>query len=936
VRDLYRKLALLGHELLNADEFFSYSRLFKNGASPSGKSYLTLLWIKQLISAGLIDSHNQVLTETFSSASRYLNQIHHPMNQPMWNFFIDSPPLAKSVSTFWQTISDTKYDPVWRNPESLGWLFQYFLEPGLETYRSRSSAKIKESHLSLRTQQFTPEWIADFLVQNTIGRLWYSMHSDSRLVLNWEYFVPAEMKCSPCEIKRAIDIKILDPACGTMHLGLAAFKILKQCYHEEYINAGKTGWPEIPSVDNENDIPRNIVSENLFGIDLDPIALEISALVLTLACGKTIPEKINLLQADSLKSEISSLLRNASFPSSFDIILLNPPYLDKRDYNPKMKAYMARHYKHSGRNLYTAFLEQSMHFLSEGGRLGAVTPQTFMFISSFDKFRQALLQKSVIETLVHTGLNTFEDAVVDCAFYVLRKESQQQVREAAEAKYFQLTALTSPEEKNRQMLDLISQMKNGNNVISPMIHTYRQSDYSAISGSPWVYWIGSNIRRLFRDLPSLGFHAELRQGLATTNNERFLRFWWEVPRQMVAENCHSLKEAAQSGKKWFPYIKGGGFRKWYGNRQYLVDWGDDGREIKKEITKRYPYLKGQWQWVAKNTDFYFREGVTYSYLTSGKFSARLSPAGSIFDVAGSSIFSNDPIQLLGILNSRFCRFALGLINNTVNFQVGDLAKLPIPSETSPILKQLVTEAIALTRQLETFDETSPEFVSPAPWQNGCELIDRINQRLDDIQQKIDCEVYRLYQLDNDDRKLIEAHTLTDDPPEKYPVRRLAEDWFSYAVGIALGRFHITEHNQIAKSPFLPLIPDKSDDFHIFSDETVSLCTQVTRILFNLFGSDTGYEILRHATQGETIISYLSKAFFERHYRQYQHRPVYWLLKKKNKLYSVYYQNLNDQTVRDFFQGRKITFHIEADDGVRLMMKRFKKHFALATWSRGLK
>jgi hypothetical protein len=818
----------------------------------------------------------------------------------------------------------------------MGWLFQYFLEPGLEEYRSRSAAKIRDSHLAMRTQQFTPGWIADFLVQNTIGRLWYSMHPDSNLPAKWDYFVPMGNSHPAVSMKRACEIKVLDPACGTMHLGLAAMKVLRQCYREELTQAGKAGWPENPSVENEADIPARIVRENLFGIDLDPIALEISALVMTLACGKVIPDKVNLIQTDSLRDSIQQHFSEKSFPPSYDVILLNPPYLDKRDYNPKMKAFMAKHYKHSGRNLYTAFLEQSMRFLSEGGRLGVVTPQTFMFISTFDKFRQTMLQESVIETLAHTGLNTFEDAVVDCAFYVLRRESEATIRESAEAKYFHLTTANTPEEKNKQILHLISKIKKESASDSQLVYNYRQSDFSAISGSPWVYWIGANLRRLFRELPALGEQAELRQGLATTDNERFLRFWWEIPKDRVAENCHDLREAAQSGKKWFPYLKGGGFRKWYGNRYYLVNWENDGSEIKKEITRRYPYLKGAWQWVAKNSEFYFRQGVTYSYLTSGKFNARFSPSGSIFDVAGSSIFSDDPVQLLGILNSRFCRFALGLINHTVNFQVGDLSKLPIPRESSPILRKLVTEAIEATRRLETFDETSPEFIAPAPWPDGREVIDGIHRRLNEIQQEIDREVYRLYQLDTDDQKLIEAHTAADDPPEKLSMQKLAEDWFSYAVGAALGRFHVHKENRACGINFCPLISEDPDLFSMRSDVHTSLSQGVLTILSDLFGADASNEIIKQSIGDETLYSYLSKPFFQRHYRQYQHKPAYWLLKKKKKLYAVYYLNLNDENLGEFFQNRKTPIHFNPDDGILKTMRRLRSHFAIPAWSRGLK
>ena len=935
VREGSRKLASLGHEILDSGAPFSYARLFKNDRYSPGKSFLSLVWMKHLLSNGLIDSPPAALSVVLPLARDYLSHLAHPTGQNMWSFFLD-PEGTTANEAFWQTASDPRFDELWSQPESLGWLFQYYIEPGLDIFRSQTAPKITKSQLAMRTQQFTPQWISDFLVQNTLGKLWYGMHPDSRLPEQWAYFVPPANPFPPCHPKSACELKILDPACGTMHLGLAALKVLVAIYREELAHAGDTGWPEKPSVAQERDIMAAIVQNNLYGIDLDPLAIELSALTLSLACRSPSVRTFNLLQTDSLKPNIHHRFREGSFPEAFDVILLNPPYLDKRDYNPMLKAFMLRQFKNNGRNLYTAFLERATGFLAPGGRLGAVTPQTFMFISSFDTLRQILLEGHSIETLVHTGLNTFDDAVVDCAFYVLRREDLASRRETSEASYFHLTSYTSPEEKNAQLIRLIDGMKKEPEKQLPSVYTYRQTDFNALPGSPWVYWIGANIRRLFCDLPPLGQKAELRQGLATTDNGRFLRFWWEIPREQVACSCQTLREAAESGNKWFPYLKGGAFKKWYGNREYLVNWGNDGQEIKEEITRRYPYLKGEWRWVAKNTEYYFREGVSYSYLTSGKFSARLSPAGSIFDVAGSSIFTQDPLQVLGILNSRFCRFALGLINHTVNFQVGDLGKLPMPRESSLRLVDLVTEAIEQTRRLETFNETSPEFIAPAPWADHDTVINSVHRRLNSIQQEIDCEVYRLYRLDSEDQKLIEAHTVAEDPPTPFSSQSLAEDWLSYAVGIALGRFHPLGFELPNGNPFLPLIPDRNGDVSIHSDVSSHFCTRVTAILRQLLGPAAGNEVIRQATGGETLYSYLAKPFFDRHYRQYQHRPVYWLLKQKKKLYAVYYLNLTDEALRTYFRNRKTPIHFDTDDGIRAAMKQIRNHFAISGWSRELK
>jgi hypothetical protein len=928
-RDAFRKVAALGHETLSPDSNFSYARLFKDQHGSPGKSYLSLIWLKMLQARGWIGEEHTSLEKLIPLAREHLSRIPHPAGQSIWHFFLDSPDNSDRLEKFWQAISDRNFSFLWKNPDSLGWLFQYYVEPGLDIFRSPNAPKIQDRHMALRTQQFTPRWIADFLVQNTLGRLWLQMHPKSRLVSRWPYLVPLIADPPPPKCKSADQIKILDPACGTMHLGLAVIDALKPIYREELQNAGKPGWPDRPSIQTEADIPAAILQNNLFGIDIDPLALELAALTLSFTNPDSGNHQRNLLQTNALKNNLGTRLRKANFPDAFDIILLNPPYLDKRDYNAKLKAYMARNFKDSGRNLYTAFLERVQSLLAPGGRLGAITPQTFMFIHSFDALRQKLLDQAVIETLAHTGLNTFEDAVVDCAFYVLRREDDSATRQNSSARYLHLTTPTTPEEKHRQLLERIEKIKCHPDNQYAQVYTYRQADFAALPGAPWVYWVGRNIRHLFRDLPALGQIAQLRQGLATTENRRFLRYWWEIPSSQIAFGCRGLEDARQSGKKWFPYLKGGGFRKWYGMQYFLVNWADDGREIKEEIVRRYPYLKGDWQWVAKNSEFYFREGVNYSYLTSGKFSARYSPPGFIFDVAGSSIFADTPMQILGILNSRFCRFALGLINHTVNFQVGDLKRLPIPDETSPQLNDLVLEAIDQTRRLETFDEISPHFVAPPPWPEGCEIVANINSRLDEIQRQIDDEVYRLYDLSPQDRHLIEQYTGPDDPTETITIRQLAGQWIAYAVGIALGR-HKPQSDILSltqlNSPFCPLLPD----------DNLGLAARVRFVLDTLLGTQQTQDIIQQAAGSDHLHPWLASDFFAHHFSLACQRPFYWLLKRNKKLFAVYYQNLNAENLNDFLPVRKTAIPFDFDDGILANMKQIKSYFAIPAWQRRLK
>ena len=482
---------------------------------------------------------------------------------------------------------------------------------------------------------------------------------------------------------------------------------------------------------------------------------------------------------------------------------------------------------------------------------------------------------------------------------------------------------------------------------APNVYLAAYRDFRAIPGAPWVYWIPEGIRRLFRDLPKLGDVAQPRQGLATADNFRFLRTWWEVGLARIAFDCRDRAEARATGKRWFPYMKGGAYRKWYGNQEYVVNWWNDGAEIKEEIVRRYPYLNGNWEWVAKNTDYYFREGVTYSYLTSGNFSARYLPHGFVFDVAGSSIFpeeNKEVFAILNIFNSTFARFLLQLINPTVNFQIGDVARLPMSLAVSQQLLKRLLQAISQQVVNATFTEPSFDFIAPPRWDTGIEELTTAQARLRELEAQIDEEVYRLYGISDEDRAAIEAELGTAAPAEEDgpPLTReeLAKRWISYAVGIVMGRFRPGlprtraphARGPLGRAVFHPddfavgsLPAPSSDTFdalvgpaarfayvdaqggrHLFpphveralrdlalpegaavvqAHHPLDLTARVWQALTLMWGEQGAQDII--AAVGSDLARYLERAFWRDHLQTYRYRPVYWLLQSPRRTLSIY-------------------------------------------------
>jgi hypothetical protein len=788
------------------------------------------------------------------------------------------------------------------NEETIGALYEGFNAEDLETaFRDvrLGGTKFEAGDIPSVTRLYTPRWIVRFLLENTLGRLWVGMHPDSRLRDELAYVVPdapgGEAARARVGLKRARDITVLDPACGAMHFGLVAFDLLRAMYREELDRAGEAGWPEEPSVESEGAIAAAILERNLYGLDIDPRSVELAALALCLkvkgidpalpfsgcnvACPEALPEEVrqagSLLRPDDVPEIDTPFLRLLG--RRYDVVATNPPYMAGRKMNRQLKALLRERYPHGKRDLYAAFIERCLEFARRGGYVGMLTMHSFMFTSSYARLRALVGERAVLETLLHLGPDLFEvgnPGTLQTAAFILRPGNGSG---DAAGTYVRLVDGGSAEAKRAAFEEAVAGLRAGE--VGGTVFRVRPRDFAVIPGAPWVYWAGPAVRRIFETFPPVKAVAPPRQGLATGDNARFVRYWWEVGRDRIGFGCRDAAQARASGKRWFPYMKGGGFRRWWGNQIYCVDWADGGREIKQYVCDRYPYLKGKWQWVVKNEGYYFRRGVTYSYLTSGRFSARLSPGGFIFDVAGSSLFPVDEHLLLGVLNSSVAAHLLKLINPTVNFQVGDLARLPVPPRSSPALRSLVEEALALARADSEEDETSYEFVAPPSWPSGLDKVADRHARLAEVERRIDEEVCRLYGIDGQ---------MALGGTERVPVEKrtgdrgeLARRWISYLLGVTLGRFRCTADGA-TQGHLAPLSEGAQGD----------LAVQVLRTLEALLGDTAVRAVLGAALGGSDspvrrLRAYLAGPFHREHMRQYKKRPVYWLLQSKRKTYGVY-------------------------------------------------
>ncbi len=893
---------------------------------------------------------------------------------------------------------ERKDDWVAGNEETVGWVYQYFNSEELEAAFAEarlSGKKFSKEDIPSVTQLFTPRPTVRFLVHNTLGRLWLSMHPDSRILESCAYLAPLPASPPAAALKPVKEIRVLDPATGAMHFGLVAFDLLARMYREEVANAGKPGWPVQPSVASESEIPAAILANNLFGIDIDLRAVQLAALALylkaksadkmatltesNLACadvaifrgqhldriaremalpgGFTRELFVKFLDSLEEASMMGSLVRLdkhfQNFQSGrlrqaidayvekrraegvdesyfahetgkglrllevlerrYDVVFTNPPYVSARKMNPDMSRFMKTNYKDAKGDLYAAFIQRCLELTSDSGVMGMLTMHSFMFISSYEKLRAMLGDNAAIETVAHYGPGLFavgNPGTLQTTAFVLRREQLEMERREARGVYFRLVKEPDAESKRSAFEQALARRRAGQP--DSRVYEYRQGDFAAIPGSPWVYWITPGLRRLFLSLRSLESLGKPGVGQNTGDNERFLRCWWETGLQAIDRHRTSIDDAARSSSRWFPYMKGGSFKRWYGNQERAVNWLHDGSEI-----KAYAVIRNggkHWSRYLQNLPLMFRRGVTYSYLTAGAFSARLSPGGFIFDVAGSSLFPGDIPLVLALLNSTFAQFALKLINPTVNFQAGDLARLPVPKQSSGPLRDLVDQAVALARGDSEDDETTYDFIAPPAWPNGVERVTARHRELAALEKEIDEEVYRLYEISPEDRRAIEdelasapkgdeeTETAETDSGEEVAEaeeasltkEELARLWVSYAVGIALGRFSRADIENLSETGGLMVVQrDHPDD----------LAQPVLDILSGIHTDAEAGRIVRTAVGGDgdprdALASYLLGPFFKAHVKRYRKRPIYWLLQSPKQNYSVYvfHERATDQTL----------------------------------------
>lgn len=626
----------------------------------------------------------------------------------------------------------------------IGWLYQYYnSEPKEKVFANlKKNVKISAADIPAATQLFTPDWIVRYMVENSLGKLWAEGHGKPENA-NWKYYLEEakqedavqadldKLRAAYREIQPE-QIKIIDPCMGSGHILVYAFDVLIDIYTA-------CGW-------SERDAAKSILRNNLYGLDIDRRAYQLAYFAVMMKArqynrriltAKNQPNLANFadvmhvntsLLSGSLRKfaeqfqfadtygslmtvtkpagldeavsaflptfgmqaeQLEMMMRVARIlTQKYDVVCTNPPYMGGSGMNATLSTYVKKNFPDSKSDLFACFMEKCGQLIKRNGLYAMITQHAWMFLSSYEKLREKLKMHSIVD-MAHLGARAFDEIggeVVQTTAFVSCG------RRVADFKgtYVRLVDIIGEWEKE-------AAYRSGNHR-----YTAKQENFSKIPGSPVAYWVSEKIYSAFSKI-LLKKVAEPKQGMVTRDNNRFMRLWWEIGFTKMALNVYSHIESKESDKKWYPCTSGGSYRKWYGNIESVVNFENDGKEI---IAFSGSHIK--------NREYYFRESVTWSAISSSKPSMRFVKKGFLPEHAGNCLYgtSEQLIYLQSFVNSNVGLYFLEILSPTLNYNVGDISNLPIiipNSDNSKMIKELTLELRKISKKDWDSFETSWDF-----------------------------------------------------------------------------------------------------------------------------------------------------------------------------------------------------------------------------------
>ncbi len=848
--------------------------------------------------------------------------------------------------------------------EIIGWLYQYYNDEKKNEVINIYKGIVKKTDIPAATQLFTTDWVVRYIIDNSVGRYWIERNPNSALKEDLEYLIKPKNGEIPNLDEKITpqDLTVFDPCMGSAHFLVYAFEVLMKIYVEY-------GY-------SEREAAHLIIEHNLFGLDIDDRASQLAyfavmmkarqydrrffvreaqphvyamresssidsftidyfcennlslkndiiELIKTMTDAKEYGTLIRVPQLDyvnlytrfeEIKNEISiyrdavlsellPLVKIAEVMSKkYAVVATNPPYLNKFD--ATLKKFVNENYKDYSGDLFSVFIYRNFDFCKKDGYSGFMTPFVWMFIKTYEKLRNYIIKEKSISTLIQMEYSAFEEATVPICSFVLKNGI-----ENTSGLYIKLSDFKGGMEIQRiKVLEALADES------CKYLYENSADNFSKIPGAPIAYWVSESITKAYSNL-CLNDRGQSRKGMATGLNEEFVRLWYELNLSSIGF-VKTREKAAISNKKWFPYANGGGFRKWFGYYEDVVNWENDGYRLQNELHDSGTRLRA----VNLNLNYIFKEGINWSSITSSDNSFRILPAGFLFSSASNAWFGNDiNLLILGFLNSKVAKTLLKITNPTLNANPNDIGNLPLSQKMFevPNIDYLVKSNISISKEDWDSFETSWDFtVHPLveardgnnmqsafeKWSLTCE--ERFNQ-LKANEEELNRIFIDIYGLQDELTPEVEEKDVT---VRRADLTRDIKSFISYAVGCMFGRYSLdTEGLAYAggdwdASKYVKFPADKDNiipicDDEYFEDDILGRFVKFVEVVYGAESLDENLKFIAEALGGkgspkEVIRKYFLNDFFASHCKIYQKRPIYWLFDsgKKNGFKALIYMH----------------------------------------------
>lgn len=855
--------------------------------------------------------------------------------------------------------------------EIIGWIYQFYIsEKKDEVFAAKTS--VKKEDIPAATQLFTPRWIVEYMVQNTVGKLWLQNKPQSALREQMPYFIesPSVKNEDFLKLDSIEELTLLDQACGSGHILVYGFELLYKIYEEEGYSPAE--------------IPALIITKNLYGFEIDDRAAQLailalmmkarsyqrrffnkeikpnilcyddvvfnqeeltSVLVLTKLDKSTelqydlkileqatnygslmIPkssetflyealeklenslQKADLFQQELLEKLKLALLQLLPLSKKYHCLVANPPYMGSGKMNSILSDFVRLNFPDAKADLLTCFVERGLKSTYINGFDGFVTMESWMFLSSFETFRKKLLENTQIDSLSHFGWHIMRIAFGTVSFVLQNKKPDENFKGV----YHYMEYDNMDKDLDRP---IEFPAKNERfNVIN-------QKDFEKIPGIPIGYWSSNKLFEIFETSKTLEESGLVRQGASTSDNIRFLRYWSEVNFDLIGKDLKEVSITLKRREKWFPYNKGGEYRKWWGNQEYVINYGSDGKDLKKFQSN----LNQGWTARLKSREYYFKQTISWSKITAGKFSVRFYPNGFIFDVAGCCYFPNgDELKILAFLNSKVVSKILQFFSPTLNYEIEHIKKLPELNFYS-IKIETVEDQLRISKLEFDSRETSWDFQKNELIRfKGVDIESAYNSYKDYWQ----LQFFNLHKNEEElNRQFIEIYGLQEELTPEVPLeditilkeeskitncklvfqqKEIMAQFISYAVGCLFGRYSLDKEGLILanqgetlddyfqkvgiEEKDLHFLPDADNVIPILEEEWFDddIVNRVKIFIRSIWGNEVYSKNIQFVEDclGDDLRKYFTKYFYADHIKRYKKRPIYWLFSSPKGHFNV--------------------------------------------------